>query len=78
MLGTNAFVSNYLTNEGQMNKVHYLKEQAARADRLARAAFDNLTTERLQKAAKDYRIEADLLAAYLKAVAGAERPKPLR
>ena len=54
-----------------MNKVHYLKEQAARADRLARAAFDNLTTERLQKAAKDYRIEADLLAAYLKAVAGA-------
>ena len=47
-----------------MNKVHYLKEQAARADRLARAAFDNLTTERLQKAAKDYRIEADLLAAW--------------
>src|SRR6267143_4367440 len=32
-----------------MNKVHYLKEQAARADRLARAAFDDLTTERLQK-----------------------------
>jgi len=61
-----------------MNKVHYLKEQAARADRLARAAFDNLTTERLQKAAKDYRIEADLLVAYLKAVASAERPKPLR
>jgi hypothetical protein len=61
-----------------MNKVHYLKEQAARADRLARAAFDNLTTERLQKAAKVYRIEADLLAAYLKAVASAERPKPLR
>jgi hypothetical protein len=61
-----------------MNKVHYLKEQAARADRLARAAFDSLTTERLQKAAKDYRIEADLLAAYLKAVASADRPKPLR
>ena len=61
-----------------MNKVQHLKEQAARADRLARAAFDSVTTERLQKAANDYRTEADLLAAYLKAVAVAERPKPLR
>jgi hypothetical protein len=61
-----------------MNKVQFLKDQAARADRLARAAFDEITTRRLQQASKDYLREADLLTAYLKAAAVAERPKPLR
>ena len=61
-----------------MNKVEYLKDQAARADRLARAALDELTTKRLRQASKDYLLEADLLAAYLTGVAVAERPKPLR
>jgi hypothetical protein len=46
-----------------MNRVQYLREQAARADRLARGAFDNLTTERLRQAARDYLSEADRLAA---------------
>jgi hypothetical protein len=55
MPGTNAFASNYPGNEGgQMNTVQYLREQAARAERLARMASDSLTTERLQQAAKDY------------------------
>jgi hypothetical protein len=67
MPGTNAFASDYPANEdGYMSKVRYLKEQAARADRLARAAFDDLTTERLQQAAKDYLREADQFAASLK------------
>jgi hypothetical protein len=52
--------------------------QAARADRLTRAAFDKLPTNRLQQAVKNYLFEADLLAAYLKAVAVAEKTKPLR
>jgi hypothetical protein len=56
-----------------MSKVQYLKEQAARADRLARAAFDDLTTERLQQAAKDYLREADQLAASLKTTVVADK-----
>jgi hypothetical protein len=43
-----------------------------------RCAFNTLTTSRLQQAAKDYLLKADLLAAYPKAVAVAENPKPLR
>ena len=49
-----------------MSKVDYLKMQAARAERLARDAFDRLTTERLQQAAKDYLAEAELVRADLR------------
>jgi hypothetical protein len=64
MPGTNAFASNYPGNEGgQMNRVQYLREQAAKAERLARMASDSLTTERLQQAAKDYLLQAEQLAA---------------
>jgi hypothetical protein len=56
-----------------MSKVQYLREQAARADRLARAAFDSVTTKRLQQAAKDYLLEADQLAAGLTTIAGPDK-----
>lgn len=46
-----------------MGKIDYLKRQAARAERLARDAFDRLTTERLQQAAREYLAEAERLAA---------------
>lgn len=46
-----------------MNTVQYLREQATRAERLARMASDSLTTERLQQAAKDYLLQAEQLAA---------------
>jgi hypothetical protein len=64
MPGTNAFASNYPGNEGgQMNTVQYLREQATRAERLARMASDSLTTERLEQAAKDHLLQAEQLAA---------------
>ena len=44
-----------------MSRIEFLKEQAARADRLARGAFDKLTVERLKQAAKDYQAEAEQL-----------------
>ena len=46
-----------------MSKIEYLREQAARAERFSRMAFDNLTTERLKQAAKDYLLQAEQLAA---------------
>jgi hypothetical protein len=48
---------------GIMSRIDDLKQQAARAERLARQALDNLTVERLQQAARDYRAEAEQLAA---------------
>jgi hypothetical protein len=44
-----------------MSRIEFLKQQAARAERLARGAFDNLTVERLKQAAKDYQAEAEQL-----------------
>lgn len=38
-----------------MNRVEYLKDQIARAERLAKNAFDNLTVERLMKFAAECR-----------------------
>ena len=44
-----------------MTKVQYLRDQAARAERLARGALDNLTIERLTAFSIEYRQMADLL-----------------
>ena len=46
-----------------MSKIQYLREQAARAERLAQAGFDHVTTERLKQAAREYRMQAEQLAA---------------
>lgn len=46
-----------------MSRIDDLNQQAARAERLARQAFDNLTVERLRQAARDYLAEAERLAA---------------
>ncbi len=47
-----------------MSRIQYLRQQAAKADRLARAAMDSLTVERLQAMSKEYQSQADQLAAY--------------
>jgi hypothetical protein len=44
-----------------MSKVQYFREQAARAERLARNTLDAVTVERLVEASRDYRSLADLL-----------------
>ena len=49
--------------DGHMSRIQYLREQAARAERFSRMAFDSLTTERLKQAAKDYLRQAEQLAA---------------
>jgi hypothetical protein len=46
-----------------MSRIDDLKQQAARAERLARQAPDHLTNERLRQAARDYLTEAEQLAA---------------
>jgi hypothetical protein len=46
-----------------MSRIQYLRDQAARAERLAQAGFDPVTTERLKQAARDYRMQAEQLAA---------------
>lgn len=46
-----------------MSRIEYLREQAARAERLSQGGFDSLTTERLKQAARDFRIQAEELAA---------------
>jgi hypothetical protein len=47
-----------------MLKIDYLRAQAARADRLARAMMDSLTIGRLQAMSRDYQQQADQLAGY--------------
>jgi hypothetical protein len=42
-----------------MTKVQYLKDQAARAERLARGVMDALTVERLQSFAAECRTKAE-------------------
>jgi hypothetical protein len=46
-----------------MSRIQHLREQAARAERLSEGRFDHLTTERLKQAARDFRMQADQLAA---------------
>ena len=46
-----------------MSRIQYLREQAARAERLAQGGFDRLTTERLKQAARDFQMQAEQLAA---------------
>ena len=48
-----------------MSRLEYLREQAARAERLAQGGFDPVTTEQLKQAARDFRIQAEQLAADL-------------
>ena len=52
-----------------MGRIDHLKQQAVRAERLARQALDNLTVERLRQAARDYLAEAEQLAATANAAA---------
>lgn len=44
-----------------MSQVQYLREQATRAERLARGVMDAVTVERLVEASKEYRRLADRL-----------------
>ena len=44
-----------------MNKIEYLLEQAARAERLARSVLDAMTVERLQAFAAECRTQANVL-----------------
>ena len=44
-----------------MNKVQYLREQAARAERLASPALDAVTVERLLAMSREYRSLAEQL-----------------
>lgn len=44
-----------------MTRIEYLKEQVARAERLARAILDQQTAERLQAFAAECRAELQLL-----------------
>ena len=44
-----------------MNKIQYLKEQAARAERLARSMLDAVTVQRLQSFAAECRSKAKTL-----------------
>jgi len=44
-----------------MTKVQYLRDQAARAERLSRGALDHLTIERLTAFSTEYRQMADRL-----------------
>jgi hypothetical protein len=46
-----------------MTQVEHLREQAARAERLARHVLDVVTIARLLEASKDYRRQAELLQA---------------
>jgi hypothetical protein len=55
-----------------MSTIQYLREQAAKADRLARAVMDSLTISRLQAMSRDYESQADQFAAYFKPTA----PRP--
>jgi hypothetical protein len=58
-----------------MSKIEYLRAQAARADRLARAVMDSLTIDRLQAMSRDYQQQADQLAGYF-GQRGERSPRP--
>jgi len=45
-----------------MTKIQYLKDQAARAERLVRAVMDTLTVETLQAFAADCRSQPEALS----------------
>jgi hypothetical protein len=47
-----------------MSAIHYLKEQAARADQFARTAIDRLAVQLLQTMAREYPQQADNFAGY--------------
>ena len=46
-----------------MTKIQYLRDQAARAERLARSVMDTLTVDRLQAFAANCRAQAEALTA---------------
>ena len=56
-----------------MSQVDELREQAARAERLASPALDALTVQRLLAMSKEYRLKADQLE---NACAFSHAPKP--
>jgi hypothetical protein len=47
---------------GEMSKLKYLREQAAKAERLAQTIMDTLTAQRLREIAAEFRAEADQLS----------------
>ena len=49
-----------------MSELHHLREQAARAERLARNATDRSLAEQLRLLSQDYQSRADALAASMK------------
>jgi hypothetical protein len=46
-----------------MSKVQHLRDQAAKAERLARSVMDTLTAERLLAVSREYRLRAEELTA---------------
>jgi hypothetical protein len=46
-----------------MNRIEYLRDQAERAERLAKGIMDTLTVERLRAFAAECRSEVDALSA---------------
>jgi hypothetical protein len=56
-----------------MTRVQYLRDQAARAERLARGALDHLTIERLTTLSIEYRAMADMLELTPEIALAAER-----
>jgi hypothetical protein len=53
---------------GEMSRLQYLKEQAAKAERLAQTIMDTLTAQRLREIAAEFRAEADQLSGFDKEV----------
>lgn len=61
-----------------MVKIQYLRDQAARAERLARSVMDTLTVDRLEAFAADCRAQAEALtAAQLRSQAAVEGQDPV-
>ena len=76
-MGTIAFASTCLDYEGStMSKVEYLREQAARAERLASPALDALSVARLLAMSREYRSLADQFEDASRAVTEAGGPLP--
>lgn len=60
-----------------MTRIEYLREQAQRAERLARNVLDAVTVARLLEASEDYRRQADRLEQRNRCGTMAQGPQPL-
>jgi hypothetical protein len=59
-----------------MSKARHLREQAARAERLASPALDRLTIERLLAISREYRAQAERLELSPHAASEADAQRP--